>query len=332
MESSAADIGRVAPPPRRFVVDRRLMGVAVVTEVVAVFLAYMVTHVPVLGPKLTRHEANQHWLAAVVAATVVAIVGVVVVRGALGARRRYPARRVAPAVDAGCALPRLPESLRFEKVPAVWLRRAAAFSLATLPFSIYFEVHLWLAWLAILAPWAPIVVIESRYKAARNTMFTCFGLLVILQLLHMVEHSTQVAELGVTGGSFARSHGVIGQLDFETVHFVADTTLWLSLGLLAVNFKARNAWLWVAFVAASFHQIEHLYLFWLYVAEHTVYLSGGAAGIMGKYGLIGTPLDRPYLHFAYNCIVFVPMVIAFWDEARHVDRVRSAAVATAPAR
>jgi len=85
----------------------------------------------------------------------------------------------------------------------------------------------------------------------------------------------------------------------------------------------------VAFAAASLHQIEHFFLLWLYAAEHTVYLSGGAAGIMGKYGLIGSPLDRPYLHFAYNTIVFVPMLIAFWDQARHEDRVRSSSVARA---
>jgi hypothetical protein len=45
---------------------------------------------------------------------------------------------------------------------------------------------------------------------------------------------------------------------------------------------------------------------------------------MGKYGLIGTPLDRPYLHYSYNFIVFVPLVIAFWDEARYMDRLRPA--------
>jgi hypothetical protein len=45
---------------------------------------------------------------------------------------------------------------------------------------------------------------------------------------------------------------------------------------------------------------------------------------MGHYGLIGSPLDRPYLHYTYNFIVFVPLLIAFWDQARHTDRVRRA--------
>ena len=67
----------------------------------------------------------------------------------------------------------------------------------------------------------------------------------------------------------------------------------------------------------------HFYLFWLYHADNNLFLSGGFAGIMGKNGLIGSPLDRPYLHYTYNFIVLVPMMIAVWDDARRVDRVHS---------
>jgi len=322
---SVSDVAQLTRPPQRLVIDRRLMGIAIVTEIFAVFLAYMVLYVPVLGPKLTREEISPHWLAAVVAALVVVAFGIYVVRTALRARRADPilADGRSAAVEAtGGGLPRIPDALRFERVPAVWVRRAGALSLATIPLSVYFGAPLWAAWLAILAPWAPILVLESKHKYARNAMFTCFGLLVILQMLHMVEHSTQLTQLLLYGGALAKSHGVIGQLDFEVTHMVADTTLWLALGALAICFKARNTWLWVAFAAASLHEIEHLYLFWIWSVHHTVYLSGGAAGILGHYGLIGTPLDRPYLHYTYNLIVFTPMLIAFWDEARWVDRVR----------
>ncbi|MGH2839825.1 MAG: hypothetical protein ACRDKY_03245 [Solirubrobacteraceae bacterium] len=299
---------------------------AVVTEVTAVFLAYMVVNVPVLGPLLTREEANQHWPEAIIAALVVAAGTLFVVRTALRRRASEPeaVSPVAPpavSAPAQADLPRIPRSLHLERVPAGWVRLAAAWTLAAAAVSFALGAPLWLAWLTILAPWLAFVAIEGRIRYARDAVFACFGLLVVLQLLHMVEHSTQVGQLLATGGSFARSHGAIGQLDFETVHFVTDTTLWISLGLLAIIFKARNAWLWVAFAAASMHQVEHFYLFSLYVGEHTVYLSGGAAGILGDHGLIGTPLDRPYLHYTYNFIVFVPMVIAFWDEARRMDRV-----------
>ena len=41
--------------------------------------------------------------------------------------------------------------------------------------------------------------------------------------------------------------------------------------------------------------------------------------------MIGSPLDRPYLHFTYNLIIVVPMVLAVWDEARRVDEGRPTA-------
>ena len=85
-------------------------------------------------------------------------------------------------------------------------------------------------------------------------------------------------------------------------------------------FYSDNRWLWVAFAAASLHQVEHLYLLWLYNFHGALYDQGGFAGIMGEGGMIGSPLDRPYLHFTYNFIVVVPMVIALWDQARRVDR------------
>ncbi len=323
MSASATDAGRYAQPKRGLVFDKRLMGVAAITEVVAVALAYMALYVPVLGPKLTREEATRHWLAAVVGATVVILFSVVIVRATLRARALsegvYRGRVETPT---HIRLPRIPRSLMLERVPVKWARAAVALSLSTLPVTIGLGAPLWAIWLALLAPWAPVVAVESAYKLAYDPVYAAFGLMVILQCLHMVEHSTQITQLALTGGVAEESHGVIGQLDFETVHFVADTALWLSLGLMAVIFRGRNVWLWVAFVAAGMHEVEHLYLFWMYVFEHTLYLSGGASGILGHYGLVGTPLDRPYLHYTYNFIVFVPLLIAFWDQARFVDRVR----------
>jgi hypothetical protein len=96
--------------------------------------------------------------------------------------------------------------------------------------------------------------------------------------------------------------------------------LWIVLGLLLIVFHGRNKWLWVAFAAAGLHQVEHFYLFWLYNTHEPAYTAGGFAGIMGENGMIGSPLDRPYLHFTYNLIVVVPMAIALWDEARRADQ------------
>ena len=116
----------------------------------------------------------------------------------------------------------------------------------------------------------------------------------------------------------ARSHGVFGRLDFETVHFIWDSAVWVLLCVVLTRFARGNRWLWVAFAAASIHEVEHLYLFWVYNVDPWFYFHGGLAGIMGNGGLIGSPLARPYLHFAYNFIVVVPMVCAFVDQTKRV--------------
>jgi len=169
---------------------------------------------------------------------------------------------------------------------------------------------------------SPIVALDPVAPGAGLHVpraFTVFLAVVLSQTLHMGEHVVQVFQLLVTDGNLTRSHGVIGRLDFETVHFAADTMMWLSLGVFIDLFRGANRWLWVSFAAVSLHQIEHLYLFWIYHAHPAIYASGGFAGIMGSGGVIGSPLGRPYLHFTYNVIVTVPMVIALWDQAKSVD-------------
>ena len=119
--------------------------------------------------------------------------------------------------------------------------------------------------------------------------------------------------------------GVFGQLDFETIHLVWDTLVWIGALWLLVQYPS-NRWLWVSIFAASAHEIEHLFLGWQYFADtvkqfsythplwattangvlvtahpaglitepETFYEAGGKQGIMGTCGLVevmflGTP-------------------------------------------
>lgn len=150
--------------------------------------------------------------------------------------------------------------------------------------------------------------------------------------------------------------GVFGQFDFEPIHLVWDTLVWLG-GLLLLAKFPRNTWLWVAVAFASLHEVEHLFLGWTYLVEpylgstypilgtqwattadgnivtahpagkETInvdfYHAGGLTGIMGKNGLVENLLGtsgrfplRPYLHFIYNSLVVIPTVIAFLVQAR----------------
>jgi hypothetical protein len=296
----------------------------ILTAAVAVFLAYMVGEVPLTEAKLSREEAHRFWAAALIG-TLIVVAGVVLVVGeVLRARRAGPrGAATAPAAVAGArrrAEPLVPRALRFERVPGRIAALAAAYSALGLSVAFILGVPLWVGGLAFVLPWLPLVAIEARWKHATYGIFAGFLLLCLLQVAHMGEHSMQVGQLLVHQGDLTVSHGVFGQLDFELVHFVTDTTLWIILGMLLIIYRGRNVWLWVAFVAASLHQVEHFYLFWMYQTHESFYAAGGFAGIMGEAGMIGSPLDRPYLHFTYNFIVVVPMLIALWDEARRVDR------------
>ena len=295
----------------------RAIGLVAFSALATAFVALMVVHVPLDAPTLPRAEVTRYWWAAAFGASVVALGVTLVVIATLRAQRAAPP--VASSASEPSSRPLVPRSLRFEFVPSRVLALAAAISFVGVGFAFAAGARLWIGGVAFLLPWIPIVAFEARWKYARYGIFAVFALLVLLQVLHMGEHAMQVGQLYVHRGDLAQSHGVFGQLDFELVHFVTDTLLWINLGLLVVIFRGRNTWLWIAFVAASLNQIEHLYLFWIYQVHPTFYAQGGFAGIMGDHGLIGSPLDRPYLHFTYNLIVVVPMLIALWDAAREAD-------------
>jgi hypothetical protein len=179
------------------------------------------------------------------------------------------------------------------------------------------HLPLWMVALLALLPWMPLLWRETVFKYEHYGFFSALFVLTLLQVGHLTEHTVQVGQLMATHGVLARSHGVFGQLDFETVHFYWDSAVWIGLAVLLSRFR-ENRWLWASFMAASLHEVEHLYLYYIYLMHGRYYLKGGFAGIMGRGGVVGSPLYRPYLHFAYNVFVVVPLVVACWIEARRV--------------
>ena len=323
VRSEAQEHGAPAPGPPAggWGPDKRFLGLAIVVDLVALILAYVVITVPVEGPKLTPGEKYEHWMVAAAGAVIVLIGFVVVV--VLTSRRPkidtvLAQELVAADAQAG-KLPKVPRTLKFERTSKATTRNAAIASALLFPTLWLLGAPPALVWFSILAPWIPLVALEARHKKARYGVFALFVLMGLLQVLHMIEHSVQVGQLVATTGDLSRSHGIFGQLDFEAVHFFTDSLLWIGLGMLVIVIRERNVWLWIAFIAASLHEVEHLYLFWLYIFDNNFYLAGGFNGVMGDNGLIGSPLDRPYLHYTYNLIVLVPMLIAIWDEARRMD-------------
>src|SRR5216684_7877676 len=167
-----------------------------------------------------------------------------------------------------------------------------------------------------IVPWILVFAFEYIWKYEHYGFFAFLLAFVLLQLGHLGEHTVQIVQLYASGGDLAHSHGVFGQLDFETVHVVWDSSVWVGLAICLYKFS-RNRWLYVSFIFASLHEVEHLYLFYIYNTDKTFYFMGGLTGIMGYGGVIGSPLFRPYLHFFYNFLVIAPMLIAFSRQTEH---------------
>jgi hypothetical protein len=237
----------------------------------------------------------------------------------LAARR---ARRTALAPPRPAAEP---SPLRLGRVPltAVAIAAAASVTLGAAGMMQGYAMWMWVG--MALIPWIPLVAVEAIWKYEHYGFWAIFGVAVLLQIGHMGEHTVQDFQLLIYNGRLAQSHGVFGALDFETVHFYWDSSVWVLLCVVLVRFSRGNKWLWVAFAASSIHEVEHIYLYAIYNADPTFYLHAGLAGIMGNGGVIGSPIARPYLHFAYNFVVIVPMVCAFLDQTKLVrERVRPA--------
>jgi hypothetical protein len=180
------------------------------------------------------------------------------------------------------------------------------------------RLPLWGIALAVLLPWIPIWWFDAAWQTRHYGLYGFFGALTLFQLGHMMEHTAELVQLFINHGNLAQSHGVFGVLDNEVVHFYWNIGVWLGIAVLLYRIGSRNPWLWVAFGAASLHMVEHVYLYWLYAFHQEFWSAGGWAGILGKGGLVGSPLDRPYLHFVYNYFEVVPLVIAFWDQSWRV--------------
>lgn len=174
-----------------------------------------------------------------------------------------------------------------------------------------------------LLPLIPLIFFEEIWKYEHYGFYSILLAVAILQIGHLGEHTVQIIQLIVNNGDLTKSHGVFGQLDFEDFHFGWDSAVWLGSMLLIYKFP-HNKWLWISFAFASLHEVEHMFLFAVAKLDEPYYLHGGLTGIMGKGGLIGSPLPRPYLHFSYNFLVVISVLVAFWDQTKQAFEVHLA--------
>jgi hypothetical protein len=313
-------LGLSADGRREPFLNPRRVGLAVLVTFVGAFLAYMVVAVPVVAPHLRPSDRLRHWPIAVLGAVAVILIDAVVLVAIArrGQRLRINSASTSRPKSSAVAESAVEAAPRSQRVPRRVVAITAAASAVLVGAALANGYPLWVLGLAALIPWLPFFTVQTVRTTHLYGFYAFFVAVVGFQTLHMGEHTVQVLQLAITQGDLAQSHGVFGQLDFELVHFVSDIGVWLAVAVLVWVYGIRNRWLMIAFVAASAHAIEHLYLWSIYIGHRGFYTQGGFAGIMGNSGLIGSPLARPYMHFAYNFVVLVPLMLALWDQMPHI--------------
>ena len=325
-------VDRASPSGLRLHLSGRLVLFITLMVAAGILLAAGAMLVPIRAPLLPASERFHYlWVAITGAVLVVAVDAAWITAMRVWWRRRpHTLSDTAPAggtalIDNGAS--RGPRAwlapltvLRPELVPAQLIAVTAALALGMVIGATVLGLPAWAIVTAALIPWIPLLFVEGIRKYQHYGMYALFAGIALLQAGHLGEHTVQVIQVFVFNGDLSRAHGVFGQLDFETVHFFWDGLVWIGLGALLLRFGGTNRWLWVAFIAASFHEVEHLYLMFVFKTNMDFYVNGGYEGVMGYGGLVGSPFFRPYLHFAYNTCVIVPLLFAFWDQTVRVYR------------
>jgi len=141
------------------------------------------------------------------------------------------------------------------------------------------------------------------------------GFLAVSQTAHLTEHVAQMVQIHVLHLSGANAQGIVGQLNIEWVHFIWNALVLIALLVLLSRPRfRRNSWLVAVTPLAAWHLVEHSLMI-------ATYLQTGVSGtprLLSSGGLLfgGLPITRPDLHFLYNFVETVPLLVAWFVEVR----------------
>ena len=157
--------------------------------------------------------------------------------------------------------------------------------------------------------------LPNTFVGRLNTDQHELGLRIFMAIVlaHWVEHLLQATQIYVLGWPVPESRGALGYffpwvIKSETLHYGYALVMVIGLWVLRKGFTGTmdHRWWMIAFGIQFFHHIEHALL--------------QAQAIVGM-NLFGRPVPtsiaqlwvpRVELHFFYNTIVFIPMVIAMY--------------------
>lgn len=138
-----------------------------------------------------------------------------------------------------------------------------------------------------------------------------------VQTFHVVEHLAQMVQEFILKAD--TTHGLVGQLDLEIVHFIFNTVyalgfltilaIWVKVGRsISTTFGLTTTVLAVGLFSQTYHQIEH-------TVRYIQYLETGQ---QGTPGLIGDRFNQIVAHFLLNGIVYLPILWVYLFEGFHL--------------
>ena len=193
---------------------------------------------------------------------------------------------------------------------------AGSICLGGLAFGALEAWPLWATGSAVVVPWIPVFAHEVAWVYRRYGWLAPFYVLVVGQGGHFLEHVAQLVQIHVFGFQGAAARGIFGTLDVEWVHFIWNTWVLLMVLVLLVRFRA-NRWLWLTLLLSGWHEVEHTFIFSVYLTTGV----SGTPGLLSHGGAIagGLSVSRPDLHFFYNLIETVPLVVGFLSQVQRSE-------------
>jgi hypothetical protein len=133
---------------------------------------------------------------------------------------------------------------------------------------------------------------------------------MLVVVAHWLEHVLQIYQIYGLGWAPANAGGILGVIypglvESEILHFVYDFIQWAGIILLLPGFRGRARTIWtVALVFQTWHYIEHVLLMGQYLTGYYLF------GAPHQISILQLWFPRAELHFVYNLLVFIPMVMA----------------------
>ena len=188
------------------------------------------------------------------------------------------------------------------------------FILLTAVISVGLVTTFWLGWaiwqvaILVILAWLPLFFLKTVSIQRQYGWLAFFFILVVTQGAHLLEHVAQMVQIHLLGLSGLQARGIFGMLDIEWVHFIWNSWVLLFAVLLVFLFR-KNPWLWALLLISTWHEIEHVYIMSVFLRTNHV----GSPGLLASGGALGggLPLSRPDLHFYYNLLEELILIIAY---------------------